>query len=249
MYSQILEKKIYSKDIFQNILNNFSKYKSESEILSFVNPYSYMVLKANLEVIKKVDYWFCDGYLLCFLSNLIRRRGDKINRTSFDFSSIANLVFEKACLDKLRIVLIGGNEKEVNLAKDNLIIKYHSLQIVAAIGGYFKESKLDNILDNINSLQPDIVIVGMGTPKQEIISYQIKCKLTKGALIFTCGGFITQTSISLDFYNNWSKNNFRWLQRAIMFKHVRRRLIKDYPVFVIIYLFDVLMLKTKFKSI
>ena len=242
MYCRALEQKLKSKEDLENILKDFTEKKLKSEIISFVNPFSYKLLSSNLDVITNVDHWFCDGSLLCALSNLKRNKNNKINRASFDFSSIASLVLELACKEHYKIILLGGTESEVTQAKENLKIKYNSLQIGLTINGFFEDYNFQNIIENINSYQPDIIIVGMGTPRQEIVSQMIKSKMTKSTLIFTCGGFITQTSIKLDFYNKWSKRKFRWLQRAIMFKHVRRRLIMDYPIFVISYLLDLIQI-------
>jgi N-acetylglucosaminyldiphosphoundecaprenol N-acetyl-beta-D-mannosaminyltransferase len=76
----------------------------------------------------------------------------------------------------------------------------------------------------------------MGTPYQEDFALLAK-KFLKSSFIITCGGFLTQTSIRPDYYSPLVKRlGLRWLQRAIYHKHVRRRLIVDYPKFMIRYI-------------
>jgi N-acetylglucosaminyldiphosphoundecaprenol N-acetyl-beta-D-mannosaminyltransferase len=77
----------------------------------------------------------------------------------------------------------------------------------------------------------------MGTPAQEEFAVFLK---TEGivANIFTCGGFISQTAIRTYYYHKFGKGKLRWLQRAIEFKHIRKRLLFDYPINIIRYIFD-----------
>ncbi len=80
--------------------------------------------------------------------------------------------------------------------------------------------------------------MAMGAPLQEIAAAKIHEK-NNHKLVITCGGFITQTSIKDDYYHPMSKKlGLRWLQRIVMHKHVRDKVLKKYPSFVIRYTFD-----------
>ncbi len=78
----------------------------------------------------------------------------------------------------------------------------------------------------------------MGTPLQEEFLIRIK-KAINIKILITCGGFLTQTSMFGDYYHPIIKKlGLRWLQRAILHKHVRDRLIKVYPEFLLSYLLN-----------
>lgn len=47
----------------------------------------------------------------------------------------------------------------------------------------------------------DILIIGMGSPYQEKFAVKIKKENINIPLTFTCGGFLTQTSIKADYYH------------------------------------------------
>ena len=84
----------------------------------------------------------------------------------------------------------------------------------------------------------------MGTPYQERFSVSLKKLLTSPATIITCGGFLTQTSIKADYYHPLIKKlGLRWLQRMVMHKHVRDRVLKKYPKFIFYYLYSMVRQK------
>jgi len=241
MINRELEGKLKSGDEFASLL--FNKH-SETVIFSFVNPFSYGIVASKLSIVNSVDYWFADGALLCFLSNLIRVK--RITRASFDFSSIASEVFSFASVGKKRIAFVGGREEELDLAISGIRCMYPLLNVVGKFSGFFEWSDARLVAYNVSLTMPDILIVGMGTPMQEEFSSICRDAFGTPCMIFTCGGFISQSAIKSDYYHPVIKRlGLRWLQRAYDFKHVRKRLIFDYPFFFFGYLTDALKAKLR----
>ncbi|ODA35972.1 hypothetical protein A8L45_01670 [Veronia pacifica] len=200
-------------------------------MISFVNPFSYYQLKGDSKY-RDIDKLFSDGLLLCTLHRIFFR---KIARASFDFSSVADFVFEEALHQNARLAIVGATDDENRKAVDIIERKYPGINIVYTSNGYIKRDQL--LLESIESVMPDLVILGMGTPHQENYALFLKDNLHNDCLIITCGGFLTQTSIREDYYFPVVKKlGLRWLQRAIMHKHVRKRLLKEYPLFIIRYI-------------
>jgi N-acetylglucosaminyldiphosphoundecaprenol N-acetyl-beta-D-mannosaminyltransferase len=217
-----------------------SSIKGEKQTLvSFVNPFSYNVLIKSPEIIDGIDYFYSDGSLLQRLHNIFHPKS-KVARLSFDYSSIAGEVFEYSQNNSLKIALVGGTSSEILKAKENIEYCFPSLNITYIRSGYFDDQQeKDDTFKLIEKLDADILIVGMGTPIQDqfIIEAKVSCPNVK--LMFTCGGFLTQTSIKTDYYHPLIKKlGLRWLQRMVMHKHVRQRVIKDYPKFLISYLYE-----------
>ncbi|MBN2326375.1 MAG: exopolysaccharide biosynthesis polyprenyl glycosylphosphotransferase [Candidatus Omnitrophica bacterium] len=67
-----------------------------------------------------------------------------------------------------RIFLLGGENGIAEKAKDDLQSKYPNLQIVGCHKGYFTEEESEEVIQKIREVKPDILIVGMGAPKQEL---------------------------------------------------------------------------------
>ncbi|MGF1761318.1 WecB/TagA/CpsF family glycosyltransferase [Photobacterium sagamiensis] len=210
--------------------------EGKSSIVTFVNPFSYEVLKNSKISVSKFDFILCDGALLQKLYKI--KFGEDIPRISFDYSSIAGDVFQMCEESNLKVALMGGTEGEINLAIENIKNKYSSVDIVYCSHGHFSsDEKLKNAIYKLAEKRPNVVIFGMGTPFQEY-ALEMYSTVSKVPFIgFSCGGFITQTSLRSDYYYPIVKKlGLRWVQRFVMHSHVRKRVVKYYPKFIVKYL-------------
>jgi N-acetylglucosaminyldiphosphoundecaprenol N-acetyl-beta-D-mannosaminyltransferase len=191
-----------------------------------------------------LDAIFIDGLLQVKLHNFFHK--EKVDRASFDFSSWANDCFESAQKNSVTIARIGAKPGEIAEAVRNLREKYNDLRVVYSRDGYFhSDGEIEELCNILREKKPDIVILGMGTPEQEECALYLS---EHGMLcsIITCGGFLTQTAKKPDYYNPLVKKfNLRWLQRAIEFEHIRKRLFIDYPKNIARYFIDHIMLLLK----
>ncbi|WP_425419066.1 WecB/TagA/CpsF family glycosyltransferase [Oricola indica] len=232
-----LHDRLNAAEELEAILENLPSEKSE--IVSFLNSFSYRLMLIEKELEQKIDYWFADGQFLCIMHNIFSNR--KISRLSFDFSSAAHRVFCFCRENRLRVAFIGGTADEVTAAIEYLQDAYKGMEICFYASGYFNDERIDALHNSIIESRPDVVVTGLGTPKQEFFAAKL-CEAAdtrtdgKAMLIFTCGAFISQTASSGDYYPEWVKRyNLRWLYRAILEPHVRIRLLKDYPAFMVLF--------------
>ncbi|MEI5639578.1 MULTISPECIES: WecB/TagA/CpsF family glycosyltransferase [unclassified Pseudoalteromonas] len=233
--NSLLNQKIYSGDDFEAIkiqaLNT-----NKPVAISFVNPFSYYEVQKRSELITGIDYFFSDGALLCKLHSLFL---PKITRASFDYSSIAAPFLQHVCERNYKLAVIGATADENAKAVTVLKNQYPALNIVYSRDGYIDDKKA--VIEQIEQLEVDVVLVGMGTPYQEEFCVAAKSHMQSATLFITCGGFLTQTSIKPDYYHPWIKKlGLRWLQRMVKHKHVRDRVIRQYPKFVISYLLSMI---------
>ncbi len=74
--------------------------------------------------------------------------------------------------------ILGGKDDTPNKAVENLKKIYPKLNVVGLHEGYFENEEDENkVIEEINSLQPNILIVAMGAPKQEKWIYANKDRL------------------------------------------------------------------------
>lgn len=123
-----INKKLTDKKYLLNNLEIFDRKSTKN--YTFLNPFSYKVFLENPNLIDEFDVFFADGSLLVRLHNIFNT--NKIDRVSFDFSSIAKNVFDFANKNKLNIALIGANYNEIDIAFKNLKIMYSNIR-----NGYF----------------------------------------------------------------------------------------------------------------
>ncbi|WBM70852.1 WecB/TagA/CpsF family glycosyltransferase [Buttiauxella sp. WJP83] len=210
-----------------------------SQIVSFVNPFSYYMMKENKYFSSNIDGFFVDGALLCLMHNIFNQK--KIKRVSFDFSSIADDFFKFCENNNLIISIVGAKKEELEKSLCVLKKRYPALQLGCCRDGYFCDNDIESIAEK--TINSDVVIIAMGAPRQEKVALAIST-LNKSKLVITCGGFITQTSIKEDYYGFVvKKTGLRWLQRVLMHKHVRHKVIMTYPKFIIRYVFESLNVK------
>lgn len=65
------------------------------------------------------------------------------------------------------IYLLGGQEGIAEKAKENLKKIYPNVNIVGTHHGYFNEQEEKKVIDEINQLQPNVLFVALGAPRQE----------------------------------------------------------------------------------
>jgi len=159
--------------------------------------------------------------------------GRKVERTSFDDTSIAPNIFRQAAQEKFTLGLIGSTKVVISGAQKILESTYNIKNIVSN-SGYFSDGEKPEILSKY--LKCDIVICSMGTPRQEIILLELR-KMGWQGTGFTCGGYFDQL-VSSDGKNYYpyiiDKLNLRWAYRIFREpKRLWRRYLLDYPLGVI----------------
>ena len=235
IYNKILEEKFRGEDDFNKLISQLPV--QQTHLVGFVNPFSYSELTRKTDIVDGFDAWFVDGELLCWLTNLKRHK--KVDRVSFDFSSVASKLFAAASEASCSVGLVGGTLGELRGAVDYFKKIYPELRIGYSRHGFFKRNMWATVMDEIADSRPDIVIVGTGSPSQELFLLELQGHLKNDCLLLTCGGFISQTGLKGDYYPSWiKKTGLRWLYRALKHSHVRERLFRCYPVFFITYLVE-----------
>ena len=86
-----------------------------------------------------------------------------------------------------RVFFLGARQDVIETAVRNARLSQPSLNIVGFSHGYVEDS--DSLIDTINQANPDIVVVGMGVPMQELWVRDHAASMEQVRL-FVCGGAI-----------------------------------------------------------
>jgi exopolysaccharide biosynthesis WecB/TagA/CpsF family protein len=209
-----------------------------NNLYSFVNPASINKVLSSNEGCNNITY-FCDGILMAKFFEFFT--GEKIQRISFDNTSIAKNVFEYASLQSLPIYIIGAKDDEVVSFVNKITNKYENVKVSGYSDGYFSNKTKESVVKEIIDSKTKIVIIGLGAGKQEeFMLFLKKCKYSGSA--FSCGGFIRQESDSKsDYYPIFfDKYNLRFLFRMYKEPHTIKRYFLLYPINLIVLFISIL---------
>lgn len=208
----------------------------QSGIVSYVNPYSYLKLRNKIDL-TDFDLITSDGVVLKKLSSIFLNKS--IQRLSPDFSSYFKPLFKQLSISKSEVYFIGTKPKFIEISIQNIQVKYPDLNIIGSRDGYFKDNEeLRLHIKEIKKLNPEVVIVGMGSPLQENYLIKLKAAGWRGRG-FSCGGFLHQSFQNTDYYPNWvNKFNVRWLYRIYNEPKLIKRYTFDYSWFLVVFAYD-----------
>lgn len=131
---------------------------------------------------------------------------------------------------------MGSTEK----VKEKLQQKIPSLNIVGEYHGYFDKENNKEIVNKINNCRPNILLVGMGTPKQEEWIYQNHYHLNV-SLCWAVGGLFDFISGKIKRAPLWMLHcHLEWLYRLCQ---EPKRLWKRYIVGNLKFIYRVLKFK------
>ena len=220
--------------------------RNENALITFLNPYSYLLARNNLELFKSIDYILPDGVMLAYSIRIFLKL--HVQRRSFDMTSLAKVVFEHASASKKSLFIIGTEPQLIEKSISSLRGYYPNLNIIGSRHGYFNsEEEKKGVIESIVKAAPNILIVGMGTPLQEDFLVKTKEAGWQGTG-FTCGGFLHQSINNLEYYPVLvDRLELRWLYRMFKEKHLRKRFFASYPKFPFIFIRDFISYTSKKK--
>jgi N-acetylglucosaminyldiphosphoundecaprenol N-acetyl-beta-D-mannosaminyltransferase len=195
------------------------------------------VLNQSLEqpalrtALNEADLVYCDGYGVRLAAKALevqiphRMTGaDWI----WDFAGLCEAM-------GLSIYLLGSEPGYAAEAAERLGARHPGLRIAGAHHGYFEVGSAhdERVLEDINDRRPDILLVGMGTPKQELWVQRNAARLEVGVL-WTVGALFDYVSGHTPRAPGWlADNGLEWIFRlAIEPQRMWRRYLLGNPVFV-----------------
>lgn len=229
------------KEIYGSLTDRISDQEGNG-LSTFLNPYSYLVLRQSNLDLSAFNRIFIDGGLLARLLRTLT--GKQLHRVSFDMTSAAPILLQQWSSAGKSVYFIGAKSAEIDAFMQTIRSAYPSLVVAGHRHGYFSSpEERRQVLEHIRQLAPDILIVGMGTPLQESFLLDAANHGWKGQG-YTCGGFMHQTGTQLQYYPGWiNRAGLRWAYRIYDEPKLARRYFLQYPVAIMYLLADALKLR------
>jgi len=153
-------------------------------LLTYYNQHCFNLYNTNYSYKKILDEKFnifMDGTGIFYALKIFGHK----NIERFNASDFNEKLFELFKTTREKLYIIGGN-----FTNDKLqIFKSKGLNFCGYQNGFFTSESENKIIDNIKKAEPDVIIIGMGIPNQEIFASKLNGKLV-GKKIICVGNFL-----------------------------------------------------------
>ncbi len=121
--------------------------------------------KDMMSYIRLADFHWIDGMPIIFF---LKALGHQINTSwRLTFLDWQNSFLTKCNQRSLNVFLLGASERNIEMATRELSTRYPKICFSHRDGYVNNEAQNREVVDQINNFAPDILLVGMGMPKQE----------------------------------------------------------------------------------
>jgi exopolysaccharide biosynthesis WecB/TagA/CpsF family protein len=143
-------------------------------------------------------------------------------------------VLERASVRGWRVFLLGGREGVAEDAATSLATSLPGLRICGTRSGHFPDPNSASVAAEIRAAEPDLLLVAMGNPKQEL--WLSRWLAATGAGVgFGVGGFLDFQSGRVPRAPGWmNRAGLEWVFRLIQEpRRLARRYLVGNPVFLV----------------
>jgi len=201
--------------------------------------FHYFIEKKFKKILEEADIIIPESIGIKLIFKIYNKKIKIINGIDF-----LKYIFSMAEKYSLSIFLLGSYDEILKKAVKNIKKEYPKIKIIGYHNGYFKSEK--KILKTINKLEPDILLVGLGSVKQEKWICK-NLKKIRAKLFLGVGG-------SFDVLSGKKKRapiilrilNLEWLYRLI-FSFSIKRLITIFKIFLLLIIVIISRIRKIFK--
>jgi N-acetylglucosaminyldiphosphoundecaprenol N-acetyl-beta-D-mannosaminyltransferase len=153
-----------------------------------LNPYKIHRIKSNVDlkvISSKSSMQIASGSGVRWAAKML---GSSLKERIPALSFIMDLV-RISEIKEYTIFLVGGRPEIAERAFFNIKKSFQKIRIVGRHGGYFSQDREKSVIEAIRKSEPNIILVGMGFPKEDKWIYKIKSEF-KNAVFISVGGSI-----------------------------------------------------------
>lgn len=186
-------------------------------IINTINAHSYNIAQKDAifaKVLLQSDFLLPDGQSIVWAKKILTK--EKLTRiTGFD---LFQWEMNRLEISNGECFFLGSTEATLEKIIQNIKIEYPSVNVQTYSPPYtavFSEEENNRIIEKINSVQPDVLFVGMTAPKQEKWVYENKDKLKTGH-ICSIGAVFDFYAGNIQRAPEWmQKKGLEWLYRLV----------------------------------
>jgi N-acetylglucosaminyldiphosphoundecaprenol N-acetyl-beta-D-mannosaminyltransferase len=216
-------------------------------VIDTLNAYSYVVAKSDPDfktALQKADILLPDGFPVVTAAKWLKKEKIRKIAGADIFFYLCNYLNE----NKGSCFFLGASQSTLDSIKENLKNDFPNIKSNFFSPPYrkeFSESENQEMIEQVNKVNPDVLFVGMTAPKQEKwvhknaerINAKIICSI--GAVFDFYAGSVNRPS------EFWIRLKLEWFIRMLK---EPKRLWKRYLVYSPIFFIDLILYKLKIKN-
>ncbi|MDF2607294.1 MAG: glycosyl transferase, WecB/TagA/CpsF family [Bacillales bacterium] len=232
--------KILSVLFTENDMNesvSWTNERIEKSLPTFIvtaNPEIVMKARNNSdfhEIISSADMITPDGIGIIYASKVL---GNSLKERVTGYDMLHSLLqYRENIGATTKIFLLGSSTDVVEAAGKKLLELYEHAQVIGTHHGFFPKNSDEEmkIVDSISREQPDLLLVGIGSPRQEEFIHRFKHKLGATVMIGVGGSFDVLSGKIRRAPKAFRQLGLEWFYRLLCQpKRIKRQMI--IPVFV-----------------
>jgi len=207
--------------------------RQEKALVNNVNIHAMNVANADplfASILNNSDVVFCDGYgvkLAALLSGV--KLGERMTPPDW-----IDPLFEACERHSLSLYVLGDEPTVAKRFVDESSRRFPSLVVAGYHHGFFdlESEENDRVVQEISDSSADIVLAGMGMPRQEMWGFKAKSRLSKGVIIAVGALFRWYTGTSRRSPKWMTDHGLEWLGRLVQEpERVWKRYLAGNPAF------------------
>ncbi|MGG0720086.1 WecB/TagA/CpsF family glycosyltransferase [Robertmurraya massiliosenegalensis] len=188
--------------------------KGEKTLVVTANPEIVMITDENKEykeIVQSADYVVPDGIGIIVASKMLNA---PIMERIAGFDLMMSLL-QQANTNRWKVYLLGGKDEVNQKAVKAIRETYPDLVIVGSHHGYFGSEESEGIKEEVQKLEPDLVFVALGAPRQEEWITQALPSFSKGLFMGVGGSFDILAGEAKRAPDIWIRLKLEWLYRLV----------------------------------
>lgn len=201
-----------SQQGFVDLLVNRIEQQEKTFVVT-ANPEVVMQANENPTVkgyLNQATYICADGIGVVKAAQIL---GDSLPERVTGYDTMVKLL-EVGQQKRFKVYLLGAQKETIEKTIANIHKNYPNVEVVGYHDGFFDWNN-NHIAEDIAALQPDLVFVALGVPRQEKWITENLDKFSKGVFIGVGGSFDVIAGTVKRAPVIWQKLNLEWLYRLL----------------------------------
>lgn len=229
---------VMDRDLVKILGFNVDKFTFE-EAVDYATTHSGQIVTINPEMISTAQK---DSELATIINNAelvvpdgigvqmgLKLLGENVSRIA-GVELGKNLIIKFSNNNK-SVAMVGAKPEVIDLAVKNLKNEIPNLNIVYKHDGYFDDQ--NKIIERLVEAQPNLVLVALGSPKQEFFIDTLKKRLPNSVMIGLGGSFDVWAGVVNRAPVIYQKLGLEWLYRTVKEPKRFKRIFPTLPLFML----------------